>query len=185
MPRRARFVALALILVSCGDSGWPDVVNDPGLVGPQVHTDSTQYQMTAVTGGISESVRVVYTNVLQRPVYFERCFPGDSRPMYDVVRAGPDSLTPLELRYVWGCVGGAPTGAVMPGATVSFDLDLTTFDDPHTPVSITERSGSMQIVLRLCSGHRPESGDCDLLDRSYRESNLFTLIPPPSPSPSP
>ena len=181
MPNaRSLALVLPLLLVACGD-GLPDVFGEPQYRGNYAVTDSTTYQATAITGGIGESIRVTYTNHDATPVYFARCFPGDATPMYDVVRAGPDSLVPLELGRVWACVGGASTGTLAAGDSVTVTIDLSTFDDAGHPVPIEQRTGSMQVVIRLCSRYRKESGDCEPDVTGTGESNVFSLLPPVSP----
>jgi hypothetical protein len=168
-----------LSLAACGD-GLSDVIARQGYRGAYAVTDSTTYQATAIPGGLRGSVRVTYTNHDASPIYFARCFPGDATPMYDVVRAGPDSLVPLELGRVWACVGGASTGTLAAGDSFTVTIDLSTFDDAGHPVPVEQRTGSMQVRFRLCWRYRSDSGDCEPSDPESAVSNVFSLLPPPT-----
>lgn len=169
--------ALLVPTLACGD-GLPDVFGGPQYRGAYAVTDSTTYQATSISGGIGGSIRVTYTNHDPTPIYFARCFPGDATPIYDVVRAGPDSLVPLELGRVWACVGGASTGTLAAGDSFTVTIDLSTFDDAGHPVPIAQRTGSMQVVFRLCWRYRKESDECEPAVPGIAESNVFTLLPP-------
>ena len=169
----------ALALGACGD-GLPDVFGGPQYRGAYALTDSATYQATQTTDGIAASVRVTYTNHDPTPIYFARCFPDDATPMYEVVRAGPDSLVPLALERMWGCVGGASTGTIAPGDSFTVAIDLSTFDDPAHPVPIEQRTGSMQVVFGLCWRYRRDSAECEAADRDVMVSNVFTVAPPVS-----
>lgn len=174
-----RLLATALLLstLACGD-GVPDVFGGPTLRGPYAHTDSLAYQTVMTTAGVAESIRVTYTNHWQTPVYFARCFPGDTAPMYDVVRAGPDSLVPLDLGSVWSCVGGASTGTLDPEDSVTLTIDLSAHQPAGDTLPVAHWTGSMQVLLALCWRYRSHSEQCEPLDRETMGSNVFTLLPP-------
>ena len=172
-------MAAALVVAACGDS-LPDVLSEPQFRGASAVTDSTSYQAEAVPGGIAKTIQVTYTNHAPTPIYFARCQPGDRTPMYDVIRAGPDSLVPLELGSVWACVGGASTGTIDPHFSFTISIDLSTVDQPAHPVPIEQRTGSMQVIMRLCRRYRRDSAECEPADREVTESNVFTLAPPVS-----
>ena len=171
--------ALLLSLAACGD-GLPDVFGEPQYRGAYAVTDSTTYQAAAIPGGMGGSVRVTYTNHDPTPIYFARCLKGDATPMYDVVRAGPDSLVPLELGRMWSCVGNVSTGTIAAHDSFTAVIDLSTFDDPAHPVPVEQRTGSMQILFRLCWRYRSDSGDCEPSDPESAVSNVFSLLPPPT-----
>ena len=174
---RSLATVLAVLLTACGD-GLPDALSGPYVRPPHGHTDSATYQTVMTSAGVAESIRVTYTNHQETPVYFARCHPGDTAPMYDVVRAGPDSLVPLDFASVWSCVGGASTGTLAPEDSVTLTIDLSAHQPSGDTLPVEHWTGSMQSLFTLCWRYRSDSEQCESLDQESMESNVFTLLPP-------
>jgi hypothetical protein len=145
-------------------------------------TDASIYTLTRVDGGYEAEALAVYTNSTGRPVYYARCKPESSRPMYGVRRTGPDSTAPAFVGGVWACVGGVPTGRVDPGETLSARVWLGSWDSPEAQPPITDamRAGRFRIVFALCTSHVDDSDGCEPLPAAAAESNAFEIrLPQP------
>ena len=163
---------------ACGGSNVApeDFVLPPGAP-PAVRTDAGVYVLARVDGGYEAEALATYTNTTSRIVYYQRCtreYPG---PIYGLRRTGPDSTARTFLGTVWACVGGVPTGRVLPDATLSARVSLGSTDSPSAqpPITPGERVGRFRIEFSLCAQYADDSDDCVALPQAARESNAFEL----------
>jgi hypothetical protein len=144
---------------------------------PPVTTDAGTYTLARIDGGYEAEALATYTNTTGRPVYYQRCLPESAGPMYGLRRTGPDSTADSFVGGAWACVGGVPTGRVLPGATLSVRVSLGSTDSPQAqpPITPEQRVGRFRIELALCTQHADDSDDCEPLPQAARESNAFEL----------
>jgi hypothetical protein len=177
MRSHLRLVLLPLIL-ACSDPavGLQDFVRAPGA-SPPVVTDTDVYRLTRVDGGYAAEALATYTNTADRPVYFQRCMPDLDGPMYGLRRTGPDSIAHSFVGDAWACVGGVPTGRVLPGARISARVSLGSTDSPlaQPPIAAADRVGRFRIEFALCVAYVADSDDCEPLPQAARESNAFEI----------
>ncbi len=174
-----RLISLALagtLACSAPNLDPGDFVLSPGAL-PAVTTDAGIYTLARVEGGYEAEALATYTNTTGRPVYYQRCLPESAGPMYGVRRTGPDSTAPSFVASVWACVGGVPTGRVLPGGTLSARLSLGSTDSPQAqpPITHEQRVGRFRIEFALCTQHADDSDACEPLPQAARESNAFEL----------
>jgi hypothetical protein len=102
--------------LACGAStvGPEDFVLPPGAP-PPVVTDAAVYTLEHQEGGYVAEAVATYTNSTGRPVYYQRCTPEFTGPITWLRRTGEDSTARVFVGGAWACVGGVPTGRVLPG----------------------------------------------------------------------
>lgn len=179
MRNSVPFIVLPLVAaLACGgpDVGPEDFALAPGGP-PPVVTDAAVYTLARVDGGYAAEALATYTNITGRPVYYQRCMPEFAGPMYGLRRTGADSTARSVVEAVWACVGGVPTGRVLPGATLSAKVDLGSYDSPQArpPITPEQRIGRFRIDFALCAQHADDSGYCEALPLAARESNAFEV----------
>lgn len=169
-------VLLASLACSGTNVGDEDFVLSPGAP-PPVTTDAAVYTLARVDGGYDAEAVATYTNTTGRSVYYQRCLSESNEPIHGLRRTGPDSTAPAFVGSVWACVGGVPTGRIVPGAAVSARVNLGSTDSPHAqpPITPEQRVGRFRIEFALCAKHADDSGDCSALPQAARESNAFEL----------
>jgi hypothetical protein len=168
--------ALCFAVAGCDASEMVTAPEDARFV---VRTDSTTYTLHRVPGGFEAQARVVYINRTASTVYFARCDPRSTSPMYGIDRIMPDTGSYF-VGGAWGCVGGVPTGSIVPGDSVVLSIWLGSMDSPNAqpPVTMRQRVGQFRILLELCTRFEADSDDCELVAEKYRTSNTFDLKPP-------
>lgn len=144
---------------------------------PPVLTDAPSYTLEREDGGYTAEALATYTNSTGRPVYYQRCTREFTGPINWLRRTGADSTARSFVGGAWACVGGVPTGRVLPGGSLSARVFLGSTDSPqaHPPIAPEERVGRFRIEFALCSQHADDSDDCEALPQAARESNAFEL----------
>ena len=164
--------------LACGGPGVgpEDFALLPGAP-PAVTTDSTVYRLTRVDWGYAAVAHATYTNTSGRTVYYRRCLPELSGPMYDLRRTGADSTAPALVLAIWACVGGVPTGRVRPGGSLTVQVSFGSTHSPRAqpPITPEQRVGHFRIELALCAEHADDSDGCEALPQAARESNAFEV----------
>ena len=142
-----------------------------------MQTDAVVYKLRRIPGAYEANARATYVNRTGSPVYYTRCLPSDSGPMFGYRRTGPDSTRSLFSDTAWGCVGGVPAGVIRPADSVTVHVRLGAFDQPQMtpPLQPDEIVGRMRIWLSLCARNVPNSDDCGALPLVERESNAFDV----------
>jgi hypothetical protein len=165
-------------VVACGAPavGPEDFALQPGAP-PPIVTDATVYTLARVDGGYAAMALATYTNSTGRPVYYRRCRRDSMGPVYGLRRTGPDSTARSVVLAVWACVGGVPTGRILPGETLAAGVSLGSTDSPRAqpPITPDQRVGHFRIEFALCVQHADDSDDCEALPQAARESNGFQL----------
>ena len=179
MRNDVRTFALALaatLACSATDVAPGDFDPVPGA-SPPISTDASLYSLAKVPGGYDAEAQAVYTNATGRTVYYRRCATESDGPMFLVRRTGPDSTAPSFVGGGWACVGGVPTGRVLPGGALSARVWLGSTDSPNArpPIDPAERIGRFRIEFALCTEHAADSDDCVPLPAAARESNAFEV----------
>jgi hypothetical protein len=156
--------------------GPEDFALPPGAP-PPVVTDATIYTLAREDGGYAATALATYTNSTGRPVYYRRCTRESTGPLYGIRRTGEDSTARSFVLAVWACVGGVPTGRILPGGTLSARVSLGSTDSPQAqpPITPEQRVGHFRIEFALCARHADDSDDCEALPQAARESNAFEL----------
>ncbi len=174
------YVALIAIpwLGACGapNVGPEDFVLPPGTP-PPIVTNAVAYTLEREDGGYAAEALATYTNSTGRPVYYQCCTRESTGPIYGLRRTGADSTARSFLGGAWACVGGVPTGRVLPGGSLSARVSLGSTDSPQAqpPITPAERVGRFRIEFALCAQHVDDSDDCEALPQVARESNSFEL----------
>ncbi|MEP6621919.1 MAG: hypothetical protein ABJE47_21530 [bacterium] len=142
-----------------------------------VQTDSLSYRLVRGPDEYRAYVVATYRNATPNPVYFARCGLVDSLPMYSIRRSGPDSLRRQFTDWAWGCVGGTPTGVIMPGATASVRVPLGSVDQPNMrpPLKPEDLVGQFRVGMQLCASFVSDSENCAPVPQSARTSNAFIV----------
>ncbi len=164
-------VLVGLFASSCGDVAGPDRDNSP------VQTDATSYKFKNRDGEYRVYVMATYQNTGVSSVSFKRCMPGDTLPMFDLARTGPDSMRTFFTDWAWACVGGVPTGVIAPGRSVTVKVPFGSFPQPNMqpPLQLKWLEGTFRIYLSLCRTAVSDSDYCELLPREERQSNAFLV----------
>jgi hypothetical protein len=164
--------------LACGGStvGPEDFTVPPGAA-PPVVTDAAVYTLEHQDGGYVAEAVATYTNSTGRLVYYQRCTPEDTGPINWLRRTGEDSTARVSVGGAWACVGGVPTGQVLPGESLSARVSLGSTDSPQArpPITPEERVGRFRIEFALCARHADDSDNCEALPQAARESNAFDL----------
>ena len=188
MTRAGALVAALSVaaLAGCGDS---DGGTGLGLVASlrdvakrdtsPVRTDSASYRLERVDQWYTVSIVATYRNDGPGPVYFPRCGPTSTTPMAWIGRADPNSAAPFAWGIVFGCVGGAPTGTLGVGESVTLRVPLSTLIEQR-PESFPRRQpedlvGQARITFDLCANYSADSDRCIRLPASKSQSNAFLL----------
>jgi hypothetical protein len=142
-----------------------------------VQTDSAVYQLRHEGTVYNAWANVSYTNNSGKPVYFARCSPASTSPMYGLRRTGADSTAPSFIGTAWACVGGVPMGSIAPNETISVRVWLGSTDSPLAKPPITQamRTGRFRIVLLLCTKRFADSDNCQAMPGELMVSNAFEV----------
>jgi hypothetical protein len=172
------------VLANCGESlagTGPRLVPTPTDIVVRdtspIQTDATSYQLVRGAGEWRAWVTATYRNDGRGPVFYPRCGGGSTGPMFGVVRAGPDSTATFFTNFAFACVGGVPTGTILPRQSVTVRVPLGSVDQPNMqpPLRPEHLVGSARVVLRLCSNYAEDSDYCTPLPRSMSQSNVFLI----------
>ncbi len=160
-----------------GDPNGPALA--PARDGSPIRTDSLVYTLRRNHGTYDAYALAVYVNRSRKPVAYARCMPEDGGPMFDIVRAEPDTARAF-VGGVWACVGGVPTGKVAPGDSLIVPVRLGSTDSPAAdpPITIAQRIGLFRITFALCARPSADSDACKQLPIEQRRSNVFRIAPP-------
>lgn len=179
MRSNHRLLGIGLgMIVACNTSDLGP--GNPENAGPPIETDASVYRLARIPGGYSAVAVATYRNSTGRPVFYQRCFMESVEPLYGVRRTGSDSTASTVVGPGWGCVGGVPTGRVVPNQSLTITVNLSSYDSPNAqpPVTPAERIGRYRVEFMLCADFEEESGACRLLPQAERESNAFDLLAP-------
>ena len=180
MPRYlVTLIAIPLgFALACSGSnlGPEDFVVPPGSP-PPIVTDAAVYVLEDQDGGYAAEALATYTNSTGRPVYYQRCTPDITGPIHWLRRTGADSTARVFAGDVWACVGGVPTGRILPGESLSARVSLGSTDSPlaQPPIASGERVGQFRIEFALCAQPANDSDACQALPQAARESNPFEV----------
>ncbi len=173
-------VAWTAVLGGC-DNLAPVVARDAS----PVQTDSLVYTLKRDSipwlggwrGEWRAYVSATYRNADTAAVYFARCMPDDTLPIFYVRRTGADSSRDLFSDQGWACVGGVPTGVLLPGAALTVRASLGTVDQPlmQPGLQLGWLVGLMRVELELCRSFTQDSDNCELLPQAARQSNAFEV----------
>lgn len=163
----------AVTVASCEGAVDGDLTRDDS----PVQTDSLVYTLQRVSGAWRAYATATFRNTTSATVSFARCMPSDTIPMFGIRRTGPDSTRQLFVDWDWACVGGVPTGEIVPGAEKTVRVPLGSIDQPsmQPPLQRDWLIGLMRIELRLCQQPVADSDDCDPLPQAQRQSNAFEV----------
>jgi hypothetical protein len=170
-------LSIAIAATACDEQH--EVVAPTAHVSPAVTTDSAAYTLRKVAGGYDAVAHAVYVNRTGGPVYYARCDPRSTGPMYGLRRVVPDTGFSF-VGGAWACVGGVPTGMLSAGDSITVDVWLGSTDSPaaQPPITMGQRIGRFKILLELCDRPLADSDDCKLVGEDARSSNEFDLKPP-------
>jgi hypothetical protein len=167
-------IAVALVLAGCKGPLSPV---EQIRTGP-FQTDRASYTAVPVStqqGWTTYGFDVVtsLSNVTQDTLFLQRCMPSDTHPMYDVIQVAPAGADP-GYSPAWGCVGGVPPIAVLPGEVREDSLRLTgptSFDETTgKPIGTTTGTYAIRFDVSGCSQQAP----CAIGD-SLSTSTTFTV----------
>jgi hypothetical protein len=164
-------LVLASSLLGCSEPAGPQRDSSP------IQTDATVYHLADKGDYYDGWAIATYVNRTSAPVYFARCLPSDSTPIYWLRRIGPNPATKTFLGFAWACVGSVPTGTLPVGDSLRVRVWLGSADSPNAnpPITPDERSGTFRIDFALCLVFRADSDDCEPVPRTQRQSNAFEV----------
>jgi hypothetical protein len=169
------------IVIACASAGAscnPDsIASGPARDASLVQTDSVVYTLRRDSGAWRTYALATYQNTDTVAVYFARCMPDDTLPMFTVRRTGADSSRELFVDWAWRCWGGVPTDSLLPGAALTVQVPFGSVDQPRMqpPMQLEWLVGRMRVELTLCRHFTWDSGSCDLLPQADRQSNAFDV----------
>ena len=182
MSRFFRFDILlcAVALAGCAAdrvASAPDAKAKAPWDASPVQTDSLVYHLRRTPSEYSAYVDAVYRNTTSDPVYFQRCAPESTAPMFGSRRTGPDSTRSFFTDWAWACVGGVPTGTLMPGDSVAVRVRFGSVDQPsmNPPLQPDELVGDFRVELYLCVRPETDSDHCVPAPQAQRSSNAFSV----------
>ena len=168
-------------VVACAAAGASchadSIALGPARDGSAVQTDSVVYTLRRDSGAWRAYALASYSNADTGTVYFARCMPNDTLPVFNVRRTGADSTRVLFVDWAWGCMGGVPTDSVLPGATLTVQVPVGSVDQPRMepPLQLEWLVGRMRVELSLCRHFNWNSADCDLRPQAERQSNALDV----------
>jgi hypothetical protein len=180
----ARFLSICICLVASAtacnaiiESPNPAPPSAPPRDASPLQTDSVSYRLVRTPHEYSAVVRGTFRNATAAPIYFKRCMPRDSTPMFRLARTGPDSSRRFFVDWGWACVGGVPTGVLLPGQSVTIHARVGSVDQPskQPPLQPYELVGLLRIRLSLCARFLDDSDYCEGLAESHGQSNAFLV----------
>ena len=143
-----------------------------------IQTDSLVYHLVASPGAHEATAVATYVNRTGAPVYYARCGVGQyTGPLFGYRRTGTDSTRSLFTDSAWACVGGVPTGELLPGGSLTVRVRLGSFDQLRMtpPLRPEQIVGRMRIEFSLCTRYSADSDYCDPVQQSARQSNAFDV----------
>ena len=174
LRKSVRLLGSAILASSAGCADGP--------VGPEwddspLRTDSLVYHLSKTNWAYDATASVTYTNTRNSPVYFERCMPDSSGPVYQLQRAVDRDLESVVGEGAWACGGGVPTGVVEPGQTLEFQVWVGSSLSPYANPSILheERIGLYLIMLILFDHPTTNDSNDRPLSDDERRSNVFEI----------
>ncbi|MGH7650708.1 MAG: hypothetical protein ACREMS_02595 [Gemmatimonadaceae bacterium] len=154
---------------------------DRNITGPSrddspVQTDAVTYRLERLPSAYRAYVTATFVNRSASPVYFGRCNPQSTGPMYGLRRTGADSTAALFYDWAWACVGSVPAGEIPVGGSVTVRVPVGSVDQPsmQPPLRPEELVGLMRVELSLCKDYS-DSGDCVPLAQNLSSSNAFLV----------
>lgn len=175
--RRFLILGLAAAAVGCQDVASPgSPITDPTASGIVIRSDSAVYQLRHVPGIYEATAIVTIANATGDRIYFPRCQPDDSLPMYGIRRSGAGSSGRSALGLPWACVGGAGSGSIAPRTMISVPVSLASGESPNSnpPITPDQRVGTFRVDFVLCRSPGTAT-ECDQLPRALRQSNEFAV----------
>lgn len=162
------------LFVGCSGS---EMISGPPRDDSAVQTDSLTYHLQRLPSEYRAYVIATFTNHSNASIYFARCDRNSALPMFGVRRTGPDSTATLFHDWAWACVGGVPTGEILPGATISVRVPVGSMDQPnmYPPLKPEELVGLMRVEISFCKSYSSDSDYCDPLPQAQRSSNAFLV----------
>lgn len=179
--RALRCTFVIMLAFGCRHAANPPTPEDlhqvPSRDRSPVQADSLTYKLVRRPDEFRAFVSATYRNTTGAPVYFARCSPRDSLPMFGVGRTGADSMRSFFVDWDWACVGGVPTGIIAPGQSVSVRVAFGSVDQPRMepPLRSEQLIGVFRIHLSLCRKYSSDSDSCELLPAAERRSNAFLV----------
>jgi hypothetical protein len=142
-----------------------------------VQTDAMVYRLDRRPSEYRAYVTATFTNNTGSPVYFARCNSESHSPMFGIRRTGPDSTKALFSDFAWACVGGVPTGQILPGGSSTVRVPVGSVDQPamQPPLKPEELVGLMRVSFLLCRSYSADSDDCAAVPEGERISNAFLV----------
>ena len=175
VPKRTVAVVMS-ILMGLGCVAI-DATAPPARDNSPVQTDSLVYQLERRPTEYRAYVTATFTNNTGSPVYFARCNGESQTPMFGIRRTGPDSSKALFSDFAWACVGGVPTGQILPGGSATVRVPVGSVDQPamQPPLKAEELVGLMRVTFLLCRSYSADSDYCDAVPEGQRISNAFLV----------
>jgi hypothetical protein len=165
------WITIGLLAATCAGCDEEAGFEVPPRDDSPVQTDQLEYATNA-------RAVATYTNRGNAAVLYRRCNTGSTEPMYDLVRAAPDSGAHV-FGPVWACVGGVAAGVLNPGDTLTLEVPLEVAEEGHSPpTSMDERTGLFRVVLDLYETFNAETEHGVALPDAARQSNVFKIHPP-------
>lgn len=175
-------VAFAATLTGCNSSEPTGTDGPPGALlsawdNSPARSDSVVYHLRRTPGMYRAYATVTLRNRTSAPLYFARCNPASTTPMFSLGRTGPDSLATFFVDWAWACVGGVPTGELAVGDSVAVQVWLGSVDQPlmTPPLRPEHLVGTLRVSFHLCRNKLADSDYCEYLPRAASESNAFEV----------
>jgi hypothetical protein len=174
-----RALVALLALAGCDRTSGPDdQALEPWVgVAPAIVTDSMVYHLQRTPDGFEGTVRVTLTNRAGHELHFARCRPESTVPTFSIGRVGPDSTAPYFHPFIYDCVGGAATGRVAPGASLTVIVPLGSPDQPQMQPPLTPAMlvGTLRVTVGLCRTAEADSDYCNRLPLAASQSHVFEV----------
>lgn len=178
---RKKFALVVGLLLgpACAGRGATSPVQSqvPERDGSPINTDSLIYHLQRFPSEYRAFVTATYVNHTASAVYFARCNRQSTTPMFGLRRTGADSTRTLFVGWAWACVGGVPTGQILPGDSATVRVLLGSVDQPamQPPLKPEDMVGLMRVDFLLCRKYAADSDDCDEMPQPARTSNAFLV----------
>ena len=174
---RKKLVPLAAFFLASACAATGATAPLPLRDGSPVQTDALVYHLQRLRSEYRAYARATFINHTISTVYFARCSRESDTPMFGVRRTGADSTRTLFVDWAWACVGGVPTGQILPGDSVTVRVSLGSVDQPamQPPLKPEDLVGLMRVDFLLCRKYVTDSDDCDKMPQSARTSNAFLV----------
>lgn len=180
-PRALRTLLASALLGACsGITEGPELkrLQLPERDNSPLQTDSVSYTLVRKQYEYSAVVTGTFRNTTAAPIYFQRCMPRDSTPIFYIGRTGRDSTRRFFVDWAWACVGGVPTGILQPGQSLTIKARVGSTDQPTMQPRLQREDlvGLLRIRLALCARFLQDSDYCEPMpDPNYGRSNAFLV----------